>query len=414
MSLTHLLAYAYALAIGLLLGGERERSNQGAREALGIRTFALLALIGAIAAELGTWVVLGALAAVAVLLTVGYLHTNQEDAGTTTEVAAMVTFLLGVLCHRDSALAALLAIVIAVVLVSKEPLHTFVRDAVSNVELEDALKFLVVAFVVLPLLPNRNLGPYGVLNPSKIWTIVVVLTGISWVGYIAVRVLGPRRGLLATGLAAGFVSATAATVSMGRLSRRATDFAAAVAGAQVASVATFVQLGAILFVVSPTVALHLLWGLGAGVVTLLAFSVPGYRRATRHGGAEGATTTANEHPFVIFPAIVLAVILTAATLLGRWGAAVFGSAGAVVAIGAAGLADAHGSSLSAATLFAHGNLALDPTLAAIGAAFSTNTIVKVVAAYATGGRRFGTRFALGVVPSLVVFLVVLVATRTIG
>ncbi|HUX05262.1 MAG TPA: DUF4010 domain-containing protein [Acidimicrobiales bacterium] len=413
MSLTHLLAYAYALAIGLLLGGERERSNQGAREALGIRTFALLALIGTVAAELGTWVVLGALASVAVLLTVGYLFTNQEDAGTTTEVAAMATFLLGVLCHRDSALAALLAIVIAVVLVSKQPLHTFVRDAVSNVELEDALKFLVVAFVVLPLLPNRNLGPYGVLNLSKIWFIVVVLTGISWVGYIAVRVLGPRRGLLATGLASGFVSATAATASMGRVSRKAPDFAAAVAGAQVASVATFVQLGAILFVVSPTVALHMLWALGAGVATLLAISIPGYRRATRHDD-QSAAATANEHPFVLFPALVLAVILTAATLVGRWGAAVFGSAGAVVAIGAAGLADAHGSSLSAATLFAHGNLALDPTLAAIGAAFSTNTIVKVVAAYATGGRRFATRFVVGMGPSLVVFLGVLVATRRIG
>jgi len=413
VSVAHLLAYVYALAIGLLLGGERERSQQGSREALGVRTFALLALLGTVSANLGDWVVVGALVAVATLLTAGYLNTNQEDPGTTTEVAALATFLLGVLCFKDAALAALLAIVIAVVLVSKQRLHTFVRDAVTNVELEDALKFLVVAFVVLPLLPNRNLGPYGVLNPSRIWFIVVVLTGISWVGYIAVRVLGPRRGLLATGLASGFVSATAATASMGRTSRNPSDFAAAVAGAQVASVATFVQLGMILFFVSSTVALHMVLALLAGMVTLLAIAIPGYRRAAQHA-AQSPTTSMHDHAFVIFPALVLAVILTAATLVGRWGAAVFGSAGAVFAIGAAGLADAHGSSLSAATLFAHGNLGLATTLTAIGAAFSTNTVVKIVVAYATGGSHFGTRFMIGVLPSLIVFLGVLTATGMVS
>ena len=411
MSVAHLLSFVYALAIGLLLGGERERSHQGKREALGVRTFALLALLGTVSADLGDWVVIGVLVAVAALLTVGYLNTNEEDPGTTTEVAALATYLLGVLCFTDSALAALLAIVIAVVLISKQRLHSFVRNAVSDVELEDAVKFLVVAFVVLPLLPNRSLGPYGVLNPSRIWFIVVLLTGISWVGYIAVRVLGPGRGLLATGFASGFVSATAATASMGRTSRGADGFAAAIAGAQIASVATFVQLGVIVFFVSRTVAVHLVLALVAGVAVLLVSSISVYRRA-RHV-APVQTKPAGEHAFAIWPAIVLAVILTGATLVGRWGAAVLGSAGAVLAFGVAGLADAHGGSLSAATLYAHGNLGLTTTLIAIGAAFGANTLVKIVVAYVTGGSRFGTRFLIGVLPSLVVFLGVLLSTTLV-
>ena len=94
---------------------------------------------------------------------------------------------------------------------SKTRIHRFVRRILTEVEVEDAIKFFVVAFVILPLLPDQGVGPYGVLNPAKIWLLVVLLTGIGWVGYIGVRALGPQRGLLVTGLAGGFVSATATT-----------------------------------------------------------------------------------------------------------------------------------------------------------------------------------------------------------
>ena len=399
----HLAAYLYSLAIGLLVGLERERSYRGrSGQAYGIRTFALLALVGTLAVEAGAAVVAVALAGVVALLVVGYRRTSRADPGTTTEVAAMATFLLGVLSYHDSALAAALAIGIVALLMSKDRLHRFVSDVLSDVEMEDALKFLVGAFVILPLLPRRGVGPYGVLNPSRIWLLVVVLTGISWVGYIAVRTLGARRGLLATGLAGGFVSATAATASMARAARAPTTFTAAVAGARIASAATYVELAIIMTVVSPALSARLVLPSLAGALSLGLVSLLGARASAADESV--ARPAPGQRVVTLTPAIVLAVILTGALLVARWGAAAFGSRGAVIAVGAAGLADAHGGSLTAATLFVKGTLDLRVALIAVGAAMTTNTLVKCAVAYVAGGRRFGDRFSLGVLGSHAVFL----------
>ena len=403
----HLAAYLYSLAIGLLVGLERERSYRGrSGQAYGIRTFALLALVGTLATEAGAPIVAVALAGVVALLVVGYRRTSSADPGTTTEVAAMATFLLGVLSYHDSALAAALAIGIVALLMSKDRLHRFVSDVLSDVEMEDALKFLVGAFVILPLLPRRGVGPYGVLNPSRIWLLVVVLTGISWVGYIAVRTLGARRGLLATGLAGGFVSATAATASMARAAKTPATFAAAVAGARIASAATYVELAIIMTVVSPTLAARLALPSLAGALSLGLISLLGARSMKEDELT--ARPAAGQRVVTLTPAIVLAVILTLALLVARWGAATFGSRGAVLAVAAAGLADAHGGSLTAATLFVKGTLDVRVALIAIGAAMTANTFVKCGVAYVAGGRRFGTRFATGVLGSHVIFLLGLV------
>ncbi|MDE3083137.1 MAG: MgtC/SapB family protein [Acidobacteriota bacterium] len=399
----HLAAYLYSLAIGLLVGLERERSYRGrSGQAYGIRTFALLALVGTLATEAGAGVVAVALAGVVALLVVGYRRTSRADPGTTTEVAAMATFLLGVLSYHDSALAAALAIGIVALLMSKDRLHRFVSDVLSDVEMEDALKFLVGAFVILPLLPRRGVGPYGILNPSRIWLLVVVLTGISWVGYVAVRTLGARRGLLATGLAGGFVSATASTASMARASKAPATFVAAVAGARIASAATYVELAIIMTVVSPALSARLVLPALAGALSLGLVSLLGVRAAPPDGPAGRPGT--GERVVTLTPAIVLAVILTGALLVARWGASAFGSRGAVVAVAAAGLADAHGGSLTAATLFVKGTLGLRVALVAVGAAMTTNTLVKCAVAYVAGGRRFGNRFSTGVLGSHAVFL----------
>lgn len=407
MTSAHLVAFGTSLAVGLLIGVERERSGRGGEQALGVRTFALVALVGTLAAQISSAVVVVVAVALSALVVLGYRRTSAQDRGTTTEVAALATYLIGVLCDHDAALAAALGIVMTVLLASRSRLHEFARDILSQAEVEDALKFLVIAFVVLPILPDRGMGPYYVLNPARIWLIVVILTGISWVGYVAVRVLGPRRGLVATGFASGFVSSTATTASMGRASRDEGVFAAAVAGAQVSSVATYLQLEAIMIFVSPRLALHLLGPalLGAGV--LLSVAVRGFRRhrvASKSVVVSAASESSSAHVVTLLPAVLLAVILTAALLLGRWGAAAFGTAGAVVVAGAAGLADAHGGALTAATLFAKGSLSLAAALGAVGAAMTANSIVKVGVAIAAGGSHFARRFALGFLVSVTVFL----------
>jgi uncharacterized membrane protein (DUF4010 family) len=418
MSTSHALAFVYSVAIGLLIGIERERSHRdGSRQAFGSRTFALLAAVGTISALLGTWVVVSAAVVVGGLVIAGYRRTSRDDPGTTTEVAAVAVLLLGALCVTDARAAAAVAIAMLVLLTGKARIHAFARDVVTAAEIDDAVKFLVIAFVILPILPDRTIGPYGALNPSHIWLIVVTLTGISWIGYVAVRAFGPRRGLMATGLASGFVSATATTASMGRLSRSIGQLAPAVAGAQIASVATYVQLEIIMAVVSPAIALRLLLPLLAGAAVLSFVALLAYRRSTRaHRTDTGDQASPDTLPviggraFALVPALVLATVLTAALLVGRWGAAVLGPKGAVFASGAAGLADAHAGALSAATQFSRGGLGMGAALAAVGAALLANSLVKCVVAYVAGGARFCGRFVAGVVPSIFTVGVGLVVT----
>ena len=353
MSGNEVLPFVYALAIGLLLGFERERSHRGGpAQAEGSRTFALLGLLGALTATFGGWAIVFGLVAVSLLLAVGYRRTSADDPGTTTEMAALATYLLGALAVSRAPLAAGLAVIAAALLVSKGRIHAFARDIVTDTEMEDAVKFLVVVFVVLPLLPDQDVGPYGVLNPRRIWLLVVALTGISWVGYIVVRAFDPRRGLMVTGLAGGFVSATATTGSMGRLSRTATSLPATVAGAQIASIATLVQLAAIVAVVNRTVVEQLWPSLVAGALVLSTIVWWGYRHAdpadtdpADTDEAEPSATQIAGRAFVLAPAMLLAGILTLALLVSRWGAAALGPQGAVLASGAAGLADAHAGAI---------------------------------------------------------------------
>lgn len=396
--------FLVALAIGLLLGLERERGHSG-RLPAGSRSFALLSLAGAVAAAFSMWAVAVGLIGVTALMALAYFRTSGEDPGTTTEIAAIVAYLLGALSYSRPAIAGALAVIVALLLVSKSRIHRFARDVVSEIELEDAIKFFVVAFVILPLLPDKPFGPYGVLNPAKVWLIVVLLTGIGWIGYIGVRALGPRRGLLVTGLAGGFVSASATTASMGRLSRTA-GVRAPLAGALLASVATFVQLLLVIGIVDADV-LRRLWPAAAvGAIALAAVAVGIYRSAADDPGEPEATETASaERPFALKPALILTAVLTLALLLGRWGADVLGPQGAVLAAFAAGLADAHAGSVAAASLAAQGDIDVATALVAIAAALGSNLIVKCVLAFAAGGRRFLAGFAAGMAVPTVLFAI---------
>lgn len=409
--------FLVALAAGLLLGFERERSH-ARRLPAGSRSFALLSLTGAIAAGFGTWAVAIGLVAVGALLVLAYFRTSIQDPGTTTEIAALVAYLLGALAYTRPALAVALAVIVAALLVSKSRIHRFARDILTEVEVEDALKFFAVAFVILPLLPDQPLGPYGVLNPAKVWFLVVLLTGIGWVGYIGVRALGPQRGLLVTGLAGGFVSASATTASMARLSRTTTGLRAPLAAALVASLATFLQLLIVIGVVDVDVLRRLWLPVVAGAIVLLGVAAFVYRGSARTPGedaGEGADAQESppSRPFALWPALVLAAVLTFALLVGRWGAAVFGPNGAVLAAFAAGLADAHAGAVAAASLAAKGDITVDTALLAIAAALGSNLIVKCVLAFTAGGRRFGWGFLAGIAAPAVVFGTVLTVVMAV-
>lgn len=259
---TALIHFATALAIGLLLGLEREHSTSGERfRPAGSRTFSLLAVAGAASAALGIPVLVTALAAASALVIAWYVlavrASAEEEAGATTEIAAITAVLLGALSWTRPTWAVPIAVAVVALLAAKRPLRRFATRLVTDQDVADAVRLFVVAFVVYPLLPDRAMGPYGVLNPSRIWLLVVAITVIGWAGYVAARALGERRGLLVVGFLGGFVSASATTVVLARRSAR--DVPAAVLPAVLAaSIATLVQLIAVTAVANPAVAVRLL------------------------------------------------------------------------------------------------------------------------------------------------------------
>jgi uncharacterized membrane protein (DUF4010 family) len=373
-------AVGVAAALGLLIGAERERSHPDSTIA-GIRTFTLVAVLGSIVTFLPVWVGVALAATAGLLIVAGYALDKAREPGMTTEVALLATLGLGALARTESGLAVAIAVGMTALLVSKQALHHFVQQTVSDLERTDAVKFLVAAFIVLPLLPSENIGPYGVWDPQRLWTLVVVITGVGWLGYAATRLLGASRGLMVAGLAGGFVSGVATTGAMAAKARAGTRNEAALAGAVMASLSTLILLAVLLTVVDREVALNLMPGLVVGGIALLgeAFWLERRGRAEPHDSSE-----MEGRPFALLPALVLTAVISSVLLASRWLTDEFGSGATILATAAGGLADAHGTSVAAATLVADGTISQSIGVAAIAVALATNTIVKFIAALAGG------------------------------
>ena len=234
------LELALALAIGALVGIEREQRKRSGQRGSGLRTFVLVSEAGAIAAWLSgssatPWIFLGTGALVTAIVVTGYwldARRDPDEIGKTTEIGVLVVFLLGgavVLGKKEIAVA--LAIATAAILAFKEPLHGFV-DKIGREELKAAIKLLIATFIVLPVLPNRTIDPFGAINPHSLWWLVILISGLSFAGYLVTKWIGSKRGLLVTGLAGGMVSSTATTVSLARKSGDRADTKQADAGAK--------------------------------------------------------------------------------------------------------------------------------------------------------------------------------------
>jgi uncharacterized membrane protein (DUF4010 family) len=406
MSFTEYLAVrlAIALGIGLLIGTERERrkGTGPSREPAGIRTFALVSLAGGISLALGGELLLAVAAlGVAGLSVTAYKARGRDDPGFTTGIALMTALLLGALAVRQPALAAGFGVMVGALLAARTRLHRFVQDVLTEQELQDALLFGAAALVILPLTPDRPIGPLGIVNARTLWKLVVIVMSISGAGYIALRALGPRFGLPLAGLASGFVSSAATIGSMGA---RAADepklLRAAVAGAVLSTVSTVVQMAAVLLVTAQSTFTAMRYPLlfaGAGAVIYGAlFMIKSASQKPRD--AEPGGRAFNMMTAVAFAATVTAILLGSAAA-NRW----LGSAGLAFAAGLAGFADTHSAAISVASLVAVGKISASDAVLPILIGLTTNTITKAVVAITTGGRRF----ALEVIPGLL--LVILAA-----
>lgn len=401
-----------AVAIGLLLGLQRERHFQDQRihGIAGARTFPIVALLGAASALLtpeGTpWVAVAGLLAVAALSVSGYLRETREGTasiGLTSETLLLLTFVLGATAVRTSREVATVVGAAALVLVGlKRRLHGLAGRLTDEDE-SATLKFVAVALLVLPLLPDQDMGPFGAVNPHSVGRLVVLVAAVSFVGYVASKLVDAHRGLLATGLLGGLVSSTATTAALARRSRENPELSPALAAGTLAACAVLYPRVLILVGLANPAFLGALWPyLTAMAVVTVVAAVVGIVALLR----TPSSVVPLKNPFELKPAIWFAVLFTVVVVLARAAQEWFGDAGLYVAAGLTGLTDMDAIALSATSLLGKGTTAV--VLAkAVTVASMANAASKTAIAFSTGSRPYANRVAVGLLLSVVAGLAAL-------
>lgn len=381
-----------ALAIGLLIGTERGWAQRDAGEGqriAGVRTYALLGLLGGLVGVLSLDI--GAIVLAAGLISVGGLvvaahimafRMAEPDLGITSAVASLLTFVLAVVAgHGDIEVAGAGAVVTVALLGLKPELHGSL-ERISRDELKAVFKLLVLSVLLLPILPDQAFGPWDTLNPRSIWWLVVLIAVLSFAGYVAVRVFGPTRGIMATGLFGGLASSTALTLHFSRLARRDEELAATLGGGILLASATMF-LRTLLIV--GAVNWRLVPGLALPFLAMILVSVAGALwLARRSPGATTAQVSALSSPVAIKPALAFGVLLAAVLVLTAAAREWFGASGVMAVATISGFADVDAIAVSMAQTARSDDMS---ALAAAGvvAAATTNTASKAIMAGLIGG-----------------------------
>jgi uncharacterized membrane protein (DUF4010 family) len=388
-----LLNFMVALGIGLLIGAEREHNQppeENGTAVAGVRTFTIAALLGAASITLDLWLLAVALACVAVFSVTAYFIRKNEDPGMTTEISLLLTVVLGGMAMSQPVIAAGLAVGVAILLAAKEPLHGFVKVAVTRNELNDFLILAAATLIVLPLVPNAFIGPYDAINPRNLWLIVILVMLISAFGHIALRLLGGQLGLPLTGLVSGFVSSVATIGAMGERARENPALRdAALSGAIFSNLATILQLTLLILAISPPTLVMLAAPLVLGGISVAIYGLLLTLNVFQHRTEEikqfGQLVSVKT---ALLLALTIGFVLVISAMLQDW----LGQTGLVILSGLAGLADAHAPSISVASLVSTGKLSPEAAVIPILVAFSVNAVSKVIMAMVSGGAVFARRF----------------------
>ena len=400
------LSLGLALASGFIIGQEREHSAPDPREEEsfigGSRTYPLVSLSGAVAAlvsrEQGPWVLLAAFAAVVGLLVVSYAGDVRKGLshGLTSEVALLLSFLLGALALTEGVLepqrvkllvVAGLTVVVTLLLSLKPWLHAFI-GRLSRRDVSAVVQLLFVAVVVVPLLPNQTYGPLDVLNPRQLGWLTLLIAGIGFAGYVAIQVMGSRRGLVVTGLLGGLVSSTAVTLSFSGKARGAGRELrlGCMLAVTLASSLMFLRVLVEVAVVHAPLLRSLAAPMLAMAASTLGASALFFRRARAARGEGSELEFAN--PFELRSALKFTLFFALVLLGAKAATEYLGSGGAYLAGVLAGLTDVDAITLSMAKL-AQGELAEEVAATTIFLGAASNTLTKGVMATVVGGWAFG-------------------------
>lgn len=371
---------AVALLIGALVGLERERSLQDRKQLFaGIRTFPLIALLGLLAALIGSITGMWSFIAFAVgfmaLIIVAYVFSARQGfPGMTSEVAAMIVFILGAFTFWEMYLVAIAgSVILALFLSLKAPLHSFISK-VHEEDIYATLKFAIITAIILPVLPDRTMGPFDVLNPRQIWYMVILIAGVSFLGYILVKIMGPGKGISLTGLVGGMASSTAVTLSLSQKSKEAPDLGRLFAAAIVLACTVLYPRVAIEIAIINGDLLRAMWPYLlalAGVGVLLSLIL---LRGTRE---ESGDAVKLENPFRLTTALWFGVIFAAILFLSKAAQEYLGDSGVFIAAALSGVTQVDAITLSMASL-SKTSVPQATAISAILIAVAVNTVMKSV------------------------------------
>lgn len=390
------IGFILALAIGFLVGRTRE-PLPGKPPRPGTRDFLIIALLGAIAGHVAnTGISIAMLGATAAVLLVMRAH-HPERSGVTTELAAIATFALAALCLTpEREFAAALGIVLATILARRDQVRRFVHEDISDQEFIDTLSFLGIIFIIYPLLPTGRFGPFGFFDPRRIWLFVILVSGVSFVGYFLSKFSDPVRGGLLTAVVGALASTTAYTVGISQAVEQAPESAIpASRNALIANSILFPRMALIVSPICPELVLAMIPAFGA--MTLAGF-VSAFVM-TPKPGEQGAPVSLSifRNPFALWPALKFGIVFTAVLFFTHAAKRLLGNSGQMLVSGISGLVDVDAISLTLAGFVRTGTTTPRNAVIGMTLAAGVNAIFKSAIAQGSGQRAFYMRLVAGFV-----------------
>ncbi|MDD2743118.1 MAG: MgtC/SapB family protein [Rhodocyclaceae bacterium] len=380
-------AFATALGIGLLVGLERERRPDSAA---GLRTFALVAMLGCLFALLsektgGPWMLVTGLLVISVAMVAANFSTQQEEKyrGFTSEAAIIVTYGLGAaVWFGYTTLAVMLAIATTILLYFKAELRS-ISEKMTPKDINSILQFAVLSLVILPILPNQDYGPYNAINVRQIWLMVVLISGLALAGYLALRIVGARHGAALLGIFGGLASSTATTMMFSRHARDLGDMVRMAAIViLIANVMVMIRLGLVSSVVAPALITQIAIVFACGIVPGVVMSLYGWKILNAAGDLPMPEV---KNPTELKTAISFGLLYAIVLLASAWLQDIAGNKGLYIVALASGLTDADASVLSTLRMFNLEKISSGEAVIAVTLALMANLIFKIGLVITIGG-----------------------------
>lgn len=391
-----LMKFGLSCVLGMLIGLEREYAKHGEEPFAGVRTFALVCMFGTLCAmlsEKSAWLLPAGFAAFGALVSVSYYVSamTHKGYGSTTEVASFIVFLLGVAVYsQKTEVVVALGIATTVILSGKEPLHRL-ANKIEPSDIVATLKFAIITFIVLPILPNEAYGPFHAFNPYKTWFMIILISGISFAGYVAVKVVGAEKGIGITAALGALVSSTAVTVTFSKESKRQPDLSSYFSMAVIlASTIMFMRVMVEIFAVNKELLTAAAIPLGAMAAAGMVYG--GYLYFGPKGKAKTAPSYSN--PFELMGAIKFGIVYALIVFLIKAAKEYTGDAGIYLVSAVSGLTDVDAITLSISES-AKSGMQTVVAVRCITLAVISNTVVKGLLAFSMGSRRLSARVGIG-------------------